>query len=86
MDETAKSLVNVVEGAKDVSDFVGRISAASQSQRDTLERLTVGVNQISGIIQENSAMADESAAASVKLFQQANTLRQLVDVFRLKKD
>ena len=86
VDETAKSLVNVVEGAKDVSDFVERISAASQSQRDTLERLTVGVNQISGIIQENSAMADESAAASVKLFQQANTLRQLVDVFRLKKD
>ena len=86
VDETAKSLVNVVEGAKDVSDFVERISAASQSQRDTLERLTVGVNQISGIIQENSAMADESATASVKLFQQANTLRQLLDVFRLKKD
>ena len=30
-------------------------------------------------------MAEESAAASVKLFQQANTLRQLVDVFELKK-
>ena len=85
-DETAKSLVNVVEGAKDVAGFVERISMASQSQRDTLEHLTSGVAQISGITQKNSAMADESAAASVKLFQEAHTLRQLVDVFQLKKD
>lgn len=84
-DQTAQSLVNVVEGAKDVAVFVERISNASKNQKDTLERLTVGVNQISGIIQENSAMAEASAAASVKLFQQANTLRQLVDVFELKK-
>lgn len=84
-DETAQSLVNVVEGAKDVAVFVERISTASKNQKDTLEQLTIGVNQISGIIQENSAMAEESAAASVKLFQQANTLRQLVDVFELKK-
>ena len=84
-DETAQSLVNVVEGAKDVAVFVERISMASKNQKDTLEQLTIGVNQISGIIQENSAMAEESAAASVKLFQQANTLRQLVDVFELKK-
>ncbi len=84
-DETAQSLVNVVEGAKDVAVFVERISTASKNQKDTLERLTKGVNQISGIIQENSAMAEESAAASVKLFQQAHTLRQLVDVFELKK-
>ena len=84
-DETAQSLVNVVEGAKDVAVFVERISTASKNQKDTLERLTIGVNQISSIIQENSAMAEESAAASVKLFQQANTLRQLVDVFELKQ-
>ena len=84
-DETAQSLVNVVEGAKDVAVFVERISTASKNQKDTLEQLTIGVNQISGIVQENSAMAEESAAASVKLFQQANTLRQLVDVFELKK-
>ena len=84
-DQTAQSLVNVVEGAKDVAVFVERISTASKNQKDTLERLTVGVNQISGIIQENSAMAEASAAASVKLFQQAHTLRQLVDVFELKK-
>lgn len=84
-DQTAQSLVNVVEGAKDVAVFVERISTASKNQKDTLERLTVGVNQISSIIQENSAMAEASAAASVKLFQQANTLRQLVDVFELKK-
>ena len=84
-DQTAQSLVNVVEGAKDVAVFVERISTASKNQKDTLERLTVGVNQISSIIQENSAMAEASAAASVQLFQQANTLRQLVDVFELKK-
>ena len=85
VDQTAQSLVNVVEGAKDVAVFVERISTASKNQKDTLERLTVGVNQISSIIQENSAMAEASAAASVQLFQQANTLRQLVDVFELKK-
>lgn len=84
-DETAKSLLNVVEGAKDVSAFVERISIASKHQKDTLEHLTTGVNQISSVVQANSETAEESAAVSVKLFQQANTLRELVDVFELKK-
>lgn len=84
-DETAKSLLNVVEGAKDVSAFVERISIASKHQKDTLEHLTTGVNQISSVVQANSETAEESAAVSVKLFQQANTLRELVDIFELKK-
>ena len=41
--------------------------------------------QVSQVVQNNSATAEESAAASEQLSSQAELLKQMVDHFKLKK-
>ena len=44
---------------------------------------TEGINQISSVVQTNSATAQESAAASQELSAEAASLKDLVDQFTL---
>jgi methyl-accepting chemotaxis protein len=82
--ETAKSLLRVVDSVKAVSDTMEKISLASNQQSDAVGQVTLGVDQISNVVQTNSATAEESAAASEELSGQAQTLKELVKKFQLK--
>ncbi|MEG0763491.1 MAG: methyl-accepting chemotaxis protein, partial [Oscillospiraceae bacterium] len=78
VDDTAKSLVSVVEGSTKVGQLITDISKASNEQAQNITQVTVGVDQISSVVQTNSATAEESAAASEELSGQAQLLNQLV--------
>ena len=82
-DETAKSLLQVVESVKIVDESIQKISMASSHQSEAISRVKLGVEQISGIVRTNSATAEESAAASEELSGQAQTLKKLVEKFQL---
>jgi len=82
-DETALSLLRVVESAQAVTEIVQKISQASKRQSDAINQVTLGVEQISSVVQTNSATAEESAAASEDLSGQAQTLKGLVEKFEL---
>ena len=83
-DETAQSLTQVVEGAKQATDIVNRISTASEEQAAGIEQVKLGVDQISNVVQTNSATAEESAAASEELSGQSQLMKELVSAFQLK--
>ncbi|MEG1896423.1 MAG: methyl-accepting chemotaxis protein, partial [Oscillospiraceae bacterium] len=83
-DDTAKSLVSVVEGTTNVSQIINKISTASNEQANAITQVTMGVDQISSVVQTNSATAEESAAASEELSSQAAMLKSLVSKFNLK--
>ncbi|HCC01321.1 MAG TPA: methyl-accepting chemotaxis protein [Ruminococcaceae bacterium] len=83
-DETAKSLLRVVESAKVVSDTVEHISLATTKQSNAIQQINTGVEQISSVVQTNSATAEESAAASEELSGQAQTMRTLAAKFKLR--
>lgn len=83
-DQTAKSLLNVVDSAKAVADTVNKISQTSIHQSESISQVTLGVEQISSVVQTNSASAEESAAASEELSGQAQTMKTLVGRFKLK--
>lgn len=85
-DETAKSLAAVVEKANEVRDDIQKIADASNEQANAIAQVTTGVDQISGVVQTNSATAEESAAASEELSGQAQMLKDLVGKFNLRKD
>lgn len=82
-DDTAHSLGTVVEGVKEVTETIDRISLASQEQADSIVQVSQGIDQISGVVQTNSATAEESAATSQQLSGQAQILKELVGRFRL---
>ncbi|MEG1869886.1 MAG: methyl-accepting chemotaxis protein [Oscillospiraceae bacterium] len=84
VDDTAKSLLSVVDGAQDASTIVDKIAVASEDQAMSIAQVTMGIDQISAVVQTNSATAEESAAASEELSGQATMLRELVSKFKLK--
>ncbi|MEG0778716.1 MAG: methyl-accepting chemotaxis protein, partial [Oscillospiraceae bacterium] len=61
-----------------------KISTASNEQAASVAQVTVGIDQISAVVQTNSATAEQSAAASQELSGQASMLKQIVSTFKLK--
>lgn len=84
-DDTAKSLEHVVGGVGDVADKLIEISRASKEQADSVDQVTKGIQQISMVVQGNSATAEECAAASEELSAQAVLLKQLIERFQIKE-
>lgn len=82
-DETAQSLMKVVDGMQEVTSMVDRISEASVQQADAIVQIRKSIEQISDIVQGNSATAEESAAASEELSAQAHLLKDLVEKFEI---
>lgn len=83
-DDMTHSLMEVVKQSKEVSEQTNMIAVHSKNQAVSIEEIVRGINQVSDVVQTNSATAEESASASVELSEQAKLLKQLVSRFRLK--
>ena len=84
-DNTAKSLVSVVQGSEEVLGSVEKINSASQNQKMVLEQLTENIDLISNVVQTNSTSAQSSAETSAELSSQSKRLHELVNCFNLKQ-
>ena len=82
-DETAASLLTVVEKTAAVNERVEDIAEASQRQYEAMSQISSGVEQISGVVQTNSATSEQSAAASEELTAQARAMKDQVGRFKL---
>lgn len=82
-EETARTIDGIVESSVQSANLVDQISRDSREQSSTISQITVGIDQISAVVQTNSATAEESAAASEELSAQAAALEELVERFRL---
>lgn len=83
--ETASSLTAVVEGAKEITGSVRKISSASQNQKLILEEVVKSVDLIEGVVRSNTSTAHESALTSEQLSRQSKRLHELVNQFKLKE-
>lgn len=84
-DGTALAMQRVVESSDTVSDLIQEIAKATGEQSGALSQVAQGVEQISSVVQTNSATAEESAAASQELSDQSQTLKNLVARFNLRR-
>lgn len=83
--ETAEYLGGVVQQIEDIVGTINSISRVSGEQADSITKVTSGVDQISRVVQTNSATAEESAAASEELSAQAAAMKTLVSGFKLRQ-
>ncbi len=83
-DITANELNNAVEAAVSTMDVISEITKASNEQELSIQQVTDSLDQISSVVQNNSATSEESAAASEELSSQANIMKNLVSKFKLK--
>lgn len=80
---TAADMEKVVDSSTQTSELIGRIADASHEQANAISQINVGLEQISSVVQMNSATSQESAASSEELSGQADLLKTLIETFTL---
>ncbi len=83
VNETGKSLNDIVTGVKKVGDIVAEIAAASSEQSQGIEQVNKAITQMDEITQQNAALAEQASAASVSMSEQSNNMAQLLSFFKV---
>lgn len=84
VNETAKRLSESVQGVVGLTDKMNELSSAAHGQMESLNEVEQGIHQISGVVGDNSAMAEESAASSEELSAQAAALNDMIGIFHVE--
>ena len=80
------NMEKTVELASAAITSMDQVAENSISQADAIAQLTTGIDQISAVVQTNSATSEESAAASEELSSQAAVMKQLLQNFKLQEE
>ena len=81
--ETLQSINVVLSNMEQFSQMASGAAASSKEQADMLQQVEAGIDQISYVVQNNSAAAQETSAVSEELSTQAITLEDMVSKFTL---
>ena len=84
-DKTAEALQKVVEGIEDLANESRKAMEESKAQADAMMQIEQGIEQISTVVQNNSATAEETSATSEELSAQATNMNELTSAFRLRE-
>ncbi|MFZ5620024.1 MAG: methyl-accepting chemotaxis protein [Pseudomonadota bacterium] len=82
VDESGKTLTEIVDSVKKVTDIVAEIAAASQEQSAGIEQVNKAITQMDEVTQQNAALVEEAAAASRSMEDQANRMVEIMRFFR----
>jgi methyl-accepting chemotaxis protein len=82
VDESGKTLAEIMESVKKVTDIVAEIAAASEEQSAGIEQVNNAVSQMDNVTQQNAALVEEASAASKSMEQQSSTLVSQIGYFR----
>lgn len=82
--KAADSMETVVQGINDISDTSKMLSENSNQQIAALREAEKGIEQISEVVQSNSAASEECSATSEELSAQAEAMNELTAQFVLR--
>ena len=71
VDASGRTLQQIVDSVKKVSDIVAEIAAASAEQSSGIEQVNKAVMSMDEVTQQNAALVEEAAAAAESLMEQA---------------
>ena len=81
---TADAFSKIVGGIEQVAGLAEKIAGASSEQASGITRINDEISQVSDVVQANSAASEESTAATAQLYKQAESLKDMVQTFKLK--
>lgn len=82
-EKTVQSINDILVAMTEFAEITKQVSATSNQQADMLKQVEVGIEQIAGVVQNNSASAEETSATSQELSSQSELLKQQVSRFQL---
>ena len=83
VDQTGKSLSEIVNSIKSVAELVSGIAAASAEQSAGLDEVNKALSQMDKLTQQNSAFVEENAATAKTLEHQSASIGQQLSYFTL---
>jgi methyl-accepting chemotaxis protein len=83
VDESGRSLHEIVAAVKKVTDIVGEIAAASREQSTGIEQVNRAVAQMDEATQQNAALVEEAAASSRSIVDRMRALDELISRYEL---
>ncbi len=83
-EQASTSILSVVEGMKQIADTSKELSLMAETQAAAMREAEKGVNQISEVVQNNAATAEESSATSEELSAQTISLNEHISKFILE--
>ncbi len=81
--QAGRSMQDIVQGVRRVSDLIGEITASSLEQRDGIGQVNQAVAHLDQMTQQNAALVEEASAAAASMSEQAQRLSRVVAVFNL---
>ena len=84
--KTAEVLDAIVDQIGQTTNIVSGIAVASNEQAQGINQITIALQQIDQVTQQNTASAEESASAANEMSGQSAKLAELVSQFKLKKE
>ena len=84
VDNTIESFGSVLANMEAFAGMASGAAEASKTQADMLKQVEMGIGQISSVVQNNSAAAQETSAMSEELSNHATGLEKVVDQFTLR--
>lgn len=83
VDNASRTLSVIVDGVRKIAQDSEELTQIAATQADAMSQAESGVNQISEIVQSNSAAAEELSATSEELLAQSENMTNLVKQFNL---
>jgi methyl-accepting chemotaxis protein len=83
VDESGRTLGDIVSAVKKVTDIVAEIASASREQSSGIEQVNKAVVQMDQTTQQNAALVEEASAASQAIVEQAQALNGMIARYRI---
>ena len=83
--KTATQLEAVADNSKIITEDVTNIAVTLETQASEIQQINEGIEQINDVVQTNSATAEECAAASQEMSNEAENLREMIRKFKVAK-
>ncbi len=83
VNQSGKTLDEIVGSVKRVTDIIAEIAAASQEQAGGVDQVTKAIMQMDETTQQNAALVEETTSASQSMKEQAKALLHQVETFKI---
>jgi methyl-accepting chemotaxis protein len=85
VNQSGKTLGEIVSSVKRVTDIIAEITAASQEQASGIDQVNKAIMQMDETTQQNAALVEETTSASQSMKEQAQELMRQVEVFKVNQ-
>jgi methyl-accepting chemotaxis protein len=83
VDQAGVTMEEIVNSVRRVTDIMAEITCASQEQTSGIEQINHAIAEMDEVTQQNAALVEEVTAAAASLEGQAQSLAQVVSVFKI---